>query len=168
MKASYLSKTESAKLLKKIKDNKYFSNIIDDKVKTVFMIEIEGISIYKIGRLVLLEKSEVFFPTLKEEFSGRILDNLPYIVVDMGAVSHIANGADVMRPGVREVHGELKKNNVLVVRDEKNRKPIAIVKALVDYEEFNIMVKGKVAENIHYVNDRIWNFLGEVANLLER
>lgn len=168
MKANYLSKSETVKLLKKLKEVEWLSNILEDNVKTIFKIEVDDLSIYKIGGLVLLEKSNLLFPTLREEFSGKILDNMSYIIVDMGAVSHIVNGADVMRPGVREVHGVFKKDSLLVVRDERNRKPLAIVKLLVDYEEFRSMVKGKVAKNIHYVNDKIWSLLEEVKNMLER
>lgn len=167
MKANYLSKTETFKLLEKLKRRSWLSLLVERKIKNIFKIEIEDITIYKIHKVILVEKSELIFPTLIERYSADILDHMPCIIVGMGAVSHIVNGADVMRPGVREVHGEFSENDIIVIRDEKNKKPIAVGRALVDSTYLKSMVKGKVAENIHYIDDKLWRLIHQFRDLIE-
>lgn len=168
LKAGYLSKTETSKLLSRLREVRWISGALEDKVKTAFKIEADELHIYKVGGLVILEIRGEFIPTLMEGYSGRLLDRLHSMIVDMGAVPHIVNGADVMRPGVIEVDGTFEKGDILVVRDERNRKPIAIVRALVSHGEFVSMSRGKVAENIHHVNDKIWTLLSSIRNMLDR
>ncbi len=99
------------------------------------------------GVPLLGEKEEVIFPTLFSKAS------LPTVVVDMGAVRFVTNGADVMAPGVKEKPA-FKKGDLLYIVDEKNLKKLAVVQALVDSENFP--EKGKVFKNLHWVGDRIW------------
>ncbi|MHA1216919.1 MAG: RNA-binding protein, partial [Candidatus Thorarchaeota archaeon] len=40
--------------------------------------------------------------------------------------------------------------------DERHRKPLCIARMLVDAEGLKQMERGKVAENIHHVGDRLW------------
>jgi len=168
LKANYLSKTETFKLLEKLKKIRWLSPLIEGKIKNIFKIEVEDVAIYKIHNVILIEKSGLVFPTLVEKYSVGILDYTPYIIVDMGAVHHIVNGADVMRPGVREVYGEFSENDVIIVKDEKNKKPIAIGRALVDYIHLRSMTKGKVAENIHYIDDKLWRLIHQLRDIIER
>ena len=85
---------------------------------------------------------------------------LPYVVVDMGAVKPLLRGADIMAPGIREIYGEFKKNESVVVVEEKYRKPFVVARSLVESEALvkGIIKRGKVLENIHRVGDRIWKF----------
>ncbi|MEM4536023.1 MAG: PUA domain-containing protein [Nitrososphaerota archaeon] len=168
MKASYLSKKETSKLLEKLEELSWFKPFLDKKVKNVFRIEAEDATFYKIQKILLVEKSGLIFPTLIEQYSGDVLHSMPYIVVDMGAVSHIVNGADIMRPGVREVFGVFNEDDILVVKDEKNKKPIAIARCLVNHEGFKSMSRGKVAENIHHIDDKVWKMIRQYKELIER
>lgn len=86
----------------------------------------------------------------------KAMDLLPHVVVDMGAVAHIANGADVMRPGVKVVRDNFGKGDLVVVADEKFGKPIALGLAQVDSEEMKRVSKGKVIRTVHYVGDELW------------
>ncbi len=83
---------------------------------------------------------------------------LPYVVVDMGAVKPLLRGADIMAPGIREICGEFRKNESVVVVEEKYRKPFVVARSLVESEALvkGIIKRGKVLENIHRVGDRIW------------
>lgn len=168
MKANYLSKKESARFIEKLKSLECFKKNLEEKIENVFKIEIDDLVIYRLEKIVVLEKNGVLFPTLLEEFSKSILDGLPTLIVDMGAVPHIANGADVMRPGVINVVGVFREGDLVVVRDQRHGKPIAICIALVDVDSLKTMVKGKVAKNIHYVNDKIWSLLQNVKDMLTR
>lgn len=81
--------------------------------------------------------------------------NLKKVVVDMGAVSHVVNGADIMAPGVVRVDESIKKDDIVAVADERYGKIIAIGLALVGGESMKAP-KGKVVKNLHYVGDDIW------------
>ena len=96
------------------------------------------------------------FPSLLNE---DLLKTLPWIIVDMGAIPHICNGADIMRPGIREVHGPFKEGAVLLIKDIKYGKPIGICIAGTSSESMQEMAKGKAARNVHYVGDTFWQAL---------
>lgn len=168
MRANYLSKTETSRLLEKLIKIPWLSSLMGRKIKSVFKVEIEDAVIYKIDDVILVEKSELIFPTLVEKYNASIINNIPSIIVDMGAVPHIVNGADIMRPGIREAVGRFNKDDIVIVRDEKNKKPIAIGKTLVDSESLKSMSKGKVAENIHYVDDKLWKLIHQLTDILKR
>jgi PUA domain protein len=96
------------------------------------------------------------FPSLLNE---EVLKMLPSIIVDMGAIPHICNGADIMRPGIREIHGEFEEGTVLLVKDIRFGKPIGICVAETSSESMQAMTKGKAAWNVHYVGDLFWQAL---------
>lgn len=103
-----------------------------------------------------ISTSSGLFPSLMND---EVLKTLPSIVVDMGAIPHICNGADIMRPGIREVHGEFDSGSVLLVKDIRFGKPIGICVAETSTESMRKMQKGKAAQNVHYVGDRFWEAL---------
>ena len=73
----------------------------------------------------------------------------------MPAVPFIAKGADVMRPGIKELD-EFSKNSFVVIVDENNRKPLAVGLALFSSVEINSLEKGRTIRTIHFVGDPIW------------
>jgi PUA-domain protein len=81
---------------------------------------------------------------------------LPYIVVDEGAVQPISRGADLMRPGIVEFHGEFKEGDILVVVDPKHRLPLAVHRALMDRASAEAARRGRVSKSLHHVGDRFW------------
>jgi PUA-domain protein len=108
------------------------------------------------GRPLLARSNGVLFPTLYfEELFGII----PKIVVDMGAVPYVCKGADVMVPGVRAIKGEFNKNDLLLVVDERHGKPLAVGVALFGSEDMKALDSGKIVKNLHYVGDKLWNYL---------
>jgi PUA-domain protein len=92
-------------------------------------------------------------PSLKYD---QVLFTLPKIVVDMGAVPHVANGAHIMRPGIRHIEGQFDKDGVVAILDEKYRKIIALGIAEQNSESTQSATKGRVITNIHYVGDPLW------------
>jgi len=110
------------------------------------------------GKPMLARLDGELFPTLVfEEFCPFI----SRIVVDMGAVPYVCKGADVMAPGVVSVKGEFEENDLLLVMDERHGKPLAIGVALFNSQTMKNMKHGKVVKNIHYVGDKLWNYLKE-------
>ncbi len=93
------------------------------------------------------------YPTL---VSNELLRSLPKVVVDMGAIPHICNGADVMAPGVRRIEGDFSAGAVVVIIEDRYGKSIAVGEAIQGSEELKKMRQGKMALNRHYVGDEIW------------
>ncbi|MDQ1279851.1 MAG: hypothetical protein QG670_1113 [Thermoproteota archaeon] len=103
-----------------------------------------------------IESKGEFFPSLLYE---NILNKLPSITVDMGAIPHICNGADIMAPGIRKINGEFSSNSIIVIIEEKFSKKIALGKTLYTSLEISEKKSGRVAKNIHFVGDRFWDIL---------
>lgn len=82
------------------------------------------------------------------------------VTVDMGAVRFIYNGADVMAPGIVDADPEIREGDVVWVRDEKNRQPLSVGRAVMDGPTMAREEKGKAIKTIHHVGDDIWR-LGE-------
>jgi len=95
----------------------------------------------------------IILPFLASRYS--FLSLFPSVTVDMGAIKHICNGADVMRPGIVRMD-EFSKGAVVTVKDEKYSKYIAVGIALVSSSEAKGMSKGAVIQNMHYVGDELW------------
>jgi len=88
----------------------------------------------------LAKINEKLIPTLKFK---EALQFLPKIIVDMGAVPHICNGADLMAPGIIEILGEFERDSIILIVDEKYGKPLAVGVALFSSEEIKSMEKGQ-------------------------
>jgi len=111
--------------------------------------------VYFVDNLPLILRRAIgLLPSLKFE---KCVNSLPRVVVDMGAVAHVANGADIMRPGVRDIPSNFVKGDLLVIVDEKHGKPLALGLAEVESTEMKTMSKGKVVKNVHFVGDELWN-----------
>jgi PUA domain protein len=108
------------------------------------------------GKPLLARSDGELFPTLVFE---ELFPVLSRIVVDMGAVPYVCKGADVMAPGVREIKGEFKENDLLLIVDERHGKPLAVGIALFGSEEMKTVKSGKTVKSLHYVGDKLWNHL---------
>lgn len=103
-----------------------------------------------------------FLPLLS---SSEVLSRLPKLVVNMGAVPHVCNGADVMAPGVVRIQGDFDKGDFALVVDERHGKPLAVGVALTDAQTVRDLKQGKILKNVHYVGDRLWNQLKAFGRL---
>lgn len=131
------------------------------KSKRLEVVEGEGTRVFLFDEKPLFAESQGrAFPTLK---SSTFLAQAARAVVDMGAIKHVCNGADIMAPGIVRFIGEFEKGNFLLVVDEKFSKPIAIGEALCDSEEVKTIKKGPVIENRHFVGDETWNIIKTIT-----
>ena len=112
------------------------------------------------GKPLLFSTGEDVFPTL---FFMEISSRMPKVVVDMGAIPYVCNGADVMAPGIVRFEGEFSKGDLVLVVDEKHGKPLALGEILYDSENAKSLKQGIVVKNIHFVSDKIWNFAKTLA-----
>lgn len=130
--------------------------ILKTKVNIEF-VQSEFAEIYLInGKLSMAKIAENLFPTLVfKEF----LALAPKVFVDMGAVPHVCNGANIMAPGIVRFEGEFEKDVFVVIVDERHGKSLAIGKIVYDSDEAKKVIHGIVVENIHFVGDKIWEFI---------
>ena len=117
----------------------------------------EGVVYFVDDAPSIIRTKRGLLPSLKFD---KMINSLPRIIVDMGAVARVANGADIMRPGVKGMQGDFAKGKLVVIVDENYGKPIALGFTEVNSEEMRAMSKGKVIENVHYVGDELWRSFG--------
>ena len=142
----------SRKQLKQFKEDA--GPLIDDKVKTVSRAELEdGTVIYLIERdIAFVVRDNKIIPTLNNE----LIEELPNVIVDMGAIPYVCKGADVMSPGIVKIDGVFEEEALIIVRDVNHGKALAIGRAIVSSVDMENMPKGKAIKNLHYVGDKIW------------
>ncbi|MGD0327887.1 MAG: RNA-binding protein [Halobacteriota archaeon] len=81
------------------------------------------------------------------------------VTIDMGAVRFIRNGADVMSPGIVDADTSIEPDDLVVVVDERHKKPLGIGTALIAGAEMIRARKGKAVQIVHHVGDKIWYVL---------
>jgi PUA domain protein len=128
------------------------------KGKTSFeVVETDFAEIFLVnGKPMLFKAGDNVHPTLVfDEF----LTVAPKAVVDMGAVPYVCKGANIMAPGIRRYEGDFRKGDTVYVVDEKHGKALAVGEALYDCEEAKGVKQGVVVRNVHFVSDKIWEFM---------
>ncbi|AAB99442.1 TPA: DUF1947 domain-containing protein [Methanocaldococcus jannaschii] len=155
----FLSKKDVKKIKKELEV--FFENV-DEIIPKKGNVEIAITDDFEI---ILVDKEPIAFkkddkviPTLK-----LLLKSLPdknLVVVDIGAIKFLINGADVMAPGIVDADENIKEEDVVFVVDENHKKPICVGIALMNGKEMKEADKGKAIKNLHYVGDKIWNFKG--------
>lgn len=138
-------------------DQKFVDQIFPKKCN-VEVIETEaGDTLYAINNILKLWKSkEGYIPVLTLLLKGQV--DLKTIVVDFGAVRYVANGADVMRPGITKIDPSIKKGDIVRIIEETKSRALAVGKALFDASEMEIKSSGKVIKNLHTIQDTVWEF----------
>jgi PUA-domain protein len=148
-------KDKEAKLLLREFIQQYPSS--ESFLKSLNLLEeepIDGNAVYFLdGKPLILRLKSRLLPSLKFD---EVINLLPKVVVDMGAVAHLANGAHLMRPGIREIRGDFAKGELLLIVDERFGKYIALGLAEVDSTVLRSTDRGKVIVNVHYVGDELW------------
>ncbi len=154
MRIRYLSKREIKKLIKRLKDE-WGIEAKPERVKAVSLKKGELL----IGGPTLLMLDDLLVPFLGE---AELVERLPKVVIDMGAVPYVTRGANVMRPGIVEVRGNVDRGRLVSVVDEKFGKALAVGLWEVEPDEFQRMKKGVVVKNLHYVGDEFWEAAKEL------
>ena len=108
------------------------------------------------GRVAYLVVDDVAFPSLRTLLEKGL--DIRWAEVDEGAVRFLANGADVMAPGVTGADIALSEGDWVYVRDARHKRPLVVGRALMAGPDMVIAEKGKAVETLHYVGDRIWDF----------
>jgi len=150
LKSNLISKSESSSILKEISIQ---WKIDIPKIKNLKVHDItNNVKILTGKEFIVLKIDKTYLPFLT---GIQILEKFPYVMVDMGAVKFMCNGADVMRPGIKN-YSEFDQGQIICVIEESQKKILAVGKALVHSSELDTMKKGVVLKNLHYISDKFW------------
>jgi PUA-domain protein len=143
----------SKKKIKEVKKNLAMDIWPAPKNTKIEIVEGENIIILFDGVPAFFKYDERFCPTVL-----LLLQNTPdtkFVTVDMGAVKHVLNGADVFAAGIVDADKDIAEGDCVYVRDEKYGKPLAVGIALMDGASMVKERRGKAVKNIHHYGDKI-------------
>jgi len=157
LKSNLISKSESSSILKEISIQ---WKIDIPKIKNLKIHNFtNNAQLLTAKEFMVLKLDKIYLPFLA---GIQILEKFPYVMVDMGAVKYMCNGANVMRPGIKN-YSKFEQEQIVCVIEESQKKYLAIGKALVSSSELNTMKKGIVLKNLHYISDQFWE-IGKSLN----
>lgn len=78
-----------------------------------------------------------------------------FATVDKGAVKFVIGGANIMAPGIIDADREIRKGDIVWVRNEEGT-AMALGYALMDGTEMVKENKGKAIQSIHHIGDELW------------
>ncbi len=158
MKSNLISKSETNELLKNISSQ---WRIDIPKIKNLRVHYITDDDQIITGKdMMILKTGDIHLPFLSQK---ELLEKFPHVMVDMGAVKFMCNGANVMRPGIRS-YSEFEKDQIVCVIEESQHKFLAVGKAMVSSSELESMEKGEVVKNLHYISDKFWEIGKTISN----
>jgi PUA domain protein len=149
-----LSRRDSTEMVRKIEASLGVSLNLPKSAQAECAEPEEGVVFVALDGFEFVQAGGVFLPYLG---SSGTLALFPSAVVDEGAVKFLINGADVMRPGVRKLDDWGAAGRIVVVREEKKGRAIAVGPATVSGSEAGGMSKGSCIKNSHHIGDRYWN-----------
>ncbi len=81
-----------------------------------------------------------------------------YVTVDMGAVKHVLNGANIFSAGIVDADENINEGDAVYVQDEKYKKPLAVGIAQMSGVKMKASNKGIAVKSIHHYGDKIMNY----------
>jgi len=156
----FINKTQIRELKEEILpqyDENFLNQIFPKKCKIELILTEDGDTLYAVNNILKLWKSkEGYIPVLTLLLNKQV--DLKTVVVDMGAIRFVTNGADVMRPGITKIEPNIKKNDIIQIVDETHSRALALGKALFDANAMESKTSGKVIKNLHTIKDNVWKF----------
>ena len=115
----------------------------------------EGKIIFADGRQMFMDLDGRVFLTVRGalEFNPQVRR----VIVDMGAVKFVVNGADIMSPGITGCDENIAAGDLVIIVDETHKKPLAIGQALMGGEEMIAATSGKAVKSLMHVGDSFWD-----------
>ena len=107
-------------------------------------------------QVLLLEIKNRLIPSLKIARSINL--SIPKIVVDLGAIKFVTNGADIMKPGITEIDDSVVEGDMVIVVEERKGSPLCFGLAMYDAVDMKAMDSGKCIKNLHYLKDKWFDF----------
>ena len=151
MKSNLISKRDTTALLQTVASK---WNMSFPKIKNLKMHQItDDVQLITGEGIKILKLNQEYLPFLSE---SELLQRFPHVIVDMGAVKFMCNGANVMRPGIKE-YSEFEDGSIVCVIEESQHKFLSVGKAIVPSSKLESMKRGEVLKNLHYISDKYWN-----------
>jgi len=153
-----LKNKDVTKLLYELKNG--FDSVFFSEKASVEVADVEGTKLVFIDDIpcFMYMKDKIMFTLTglnKYRPSNR------FVVVDMGAVRFVTNGADVMTPGIIDADENIVEGDEVWVCDEKHHKPLAVGIAVMSGQQMKHEKKGKAVRLVHYVGDKLWDFVAK-------
>jgi predicted RNA-binding protein (TIGR00451 family) len=148
-----VSKSESVGLVKEMEGSLGVSLNLSRSAQASCEEPDDEVVFVHFGDSVFVKAAGRYLPFLG---SPAALDLFRTATVDEGAIKYVLNGADIMRPGVRTYEDWGDSGRLVVVREEKKGRSIAVAESMVSSEEMRGMAKGPCLKNLHRVGDRYW------------
>jgi predicted RNA-binding protein (TIGR00451 family) len=149
-----LSRRDSGEMVSKIESSLGLSLDLPKSVQANCAEPEEGVVFVGLGSYEFVQSGSTFFPFLGSQAT---LALFPGAVVDEGAIRFLLNGADVMRPGIRKFDEWGPVGRLVVIREEKKGRAIAVGPSAVPSSEAQAMSRGSCIKNLHHVGDKYWN-----------
>ncbi len=84
-------------------------------------------------------------------------DAAHWVEVDHGAIRFLMNGADCMAAGISGADPAIEEGDLVWIRDEVHKRPLALGWALSSGEDMVGATGGKAVKTIHWVGDELWD-----------
>ena len=140
-------------------EEKAISNLFGNKPKVEFLRLDNREEIIVINDVLSFWiTKERYIPCLTLLINPDIDFTMKSVTVDKGAIRFVANGADIMRPGITVIDPTIEKDDIIKIQEETHGRALAVGIAMYNASEMQKMSKGKVVKNIHTVNDPVWEF----------
>jgi len=158
---------------------KSFSKLTDDDlnqllpakeeivVSKIFTFSEESVLLYIHNKNTVffeMEKDKIFFPSIYTLW--KYPEMIPFLTTWPPVMSRIANGADLMLPGVivdeekgikAYCDGKLSKGDLVAVNLQSNKAPVAVGTAWLSSEDMYMAArKGKCVNTVHFYGDQLW------------
>ena len=122
----FINKTQIRELKEEILpqyDEKFLTQIFPKKCQIELILTEDGDTLYAVNNILKLWKSkEGYIPVLTLLLNKQV--DLKTVVVYMGAIRFVTNGADVMRPGITKIEPTIKKNEIIQIVDETHSRAL--------------------------------------------
>jgi len=149
-----LSRRDSIELIAKVESSLGLSLNLPKSAQAQCAEPETGVVFVSLDGYEFVRSGETFFPYLGSQAT---LALFPGAVVDEGAIRFLLNGADVMRPGMRSFDDWGGVGRMVVVREEKRGRAVAVGPSSVPSSEAKEMTKGSCVKNLHHVGDKYWS-----------
>jgi len=149
-----LSRRDSAETISKIESSLGLALNLPKSAQAQCTEPEEGAVFVALDGFEFVQVGAAYFPYIGSQAT---LALFPQAFVDEGAIKFLLNGADVMRPGIRKFDDWGPEGKLVVVREEKKGRAIAVGPSTVPSAEAQGMSKGGCIKNAHHVGDRYWS-----------
>ena len=153
MKKWVLSRHDSIDMIAKVEASAGLALKLGKSAQAKCEEPVDGMVFVNLDGLTFIQMEEGFLPFIG---SKEALDLFPSATVDEGAIKFMLNGADVMRPGIKSFDQWGDAGKIVVVKEEKKGRAIAVGKATVSSADAQSMTKGVCLRNLHRVSDKYW------------